>query len=255
METPAPTPAAGGFTTTRWTMVVSARGDGEEARTALAELCGIYWAPVCRFLRGEGRDDDRARELTQEFFARILAGGGLGGADRGQGRFRSYLLGAVKHFLADVRDHERRLKRGGGAMPLSLDAAGPAGEETDSSSAPPGLPVNPPPPDGLFDRQWAVAVMNRALAEVEAEYRAAGRGVQFDACRPWLGGEEDPGGQAQTARRLGLGEGALRVAIHRLRRRFRDQIRREIEQTVSSPDDVDAELRYLVEVLSDDGPA
>lgn len=226
--------------------MLRARGESPEARAALGELCESYWNPVFRFLRREGHPEDQARELTQEFFARLLQRHGFGHVDQLRGRFRSFLLGAVKHFLADVRDHGNRLKRGSGLPPVPLDTVSPS----DSSPGIPPPPSTPGPPDTYFDQQWAVNVMNRALAVVEAEYLKADRVAHFEALRPWLGGDEGPAGQLGVARRLGLSEGALRVAIHRLRRRFREQIRAEVAQTVPEFAEVDDELRYLVEVLS-----
>ena len=232
------------FAATRWTLVLRARGDTSEARAALGELCEAYWEPVFRFLRREGRDEDAARELTQEFFARLLAGRGFTGATPERGRFRSFLLGALKHFLADVRDHSRAAKRGGGVVPEPLSAP------TDTS---PGLDVAQPAasvPDAEFDRQWAYAVMARALATVAAEFAAAERTEQFTVLKPWLVGDTAALSQAEAAHALGLNEGAVKVAIHRLRKRFREVVRAEIAQTVPAAGDVDAELRYLVEVLA-----
>src|SRR3954468_13823854 len=150
MIDPAPSHA---FAPTRWTLVLRARGESVEARGALSELCEAYYQPVFRFLRREGREEDAARELTQEFFARLLAGGGLGAADPRRGRFRSYLLGAVKHFLADQRDREQRQKRGGGVRPESLDAS------TDTSPMLQIADMASAPDDTFFDREWALAAM------------------------------------------------------------------------------------------------
>jgi RNA polymerase sigma-70 factor (ECF subfamily) len=221
-----------------------ARGDSPKARAALGELCEAYWTPVFRFLRGEGRDEDTARELTQEFFARLLQRDGLGTVEPGRGRFRSFLLGAVKHFLADMRDHEQRLKRGGGQ---TLE---PVATETDTS---PGLQIADPsaaPSDTFFDRQWALALMDRALRTVAEEFKSAGKQDQFDALKPWLVGETAALSQADAAHQLSLNEGAVKVAIHRLRKRFREIVRAEIGQTVEGAAQVDEELRYLVEVLA-----
>ena len=233
------------FAPTRWTLVLRARGETPEARAALSELCAAYYQPVFRFLRREGRDDETARELAQEFFARVLQHGELGAADPARGRFRSYLLGAVKHFLADQRKHAGRAKRGGGAVPESLDApameGGPALELHDA-----GATV----PDAWFDRQWALAVMDRALSAVGAEFTSNGKAQQFEQLKPWLIGEAVALSQADVARRLGLNNGVVKVAIHRLRKRFRDVLRAEVTQTLAAGDDVDAELRYLVEALA-----
>jgi RNA polymerase sigma-70 factor (ECF subfamily) len=246
VNTPAPHPPAGFFAPTRWTVIQRARGDSAEARQALGELCEAYWTPVFRFLRGQGRDEDTARELTQEFFARVLARGSLQGAEPGRGRFRSYLLGAVKHFLADCRDHEQRLKRGGGAQIAPLDASGPTGTA-------PALQVPDPaatPDDRLFDHAWALAVMERALISLGSEYARQDRAAHFEALKPWLQGEAPGLSQAEAAARLGMNESALKVAIHRLRKRFREAVRAELAQTVAAETEVDEELGYLVEVLA-----
>ena len=239
------TPIAGAFAPTRWTLVLRARGETPEARLALSELCGAYYQPVFRFLRREGRDEETARELTQEFFVRVLQRGELGAADPARGRFRSYLLGAVKHFLADHRKHEGREKRGGGALPESLDA--PRAEDAPPLDVP---DANTPVPDAWFDREWALTLMDHALSAVENEFEAAGKTEQFDRLKAWLVGETETLSQAEAARQLGLNEGAVKVAIHRLRKRFRELIRAEIAQTVADGTDIDAELRYLVEVLT-----
>ncbi len=233
------------FAPTRWTLVLRARGQTTEARSALSELCEAYYQPVFRFLRREGRDDDAVRELAQEFFAGILQRGELGDADPARGRFRSYLLGAVKHFLADQRKHRLRGKRGGGAVPEPLDA--PAAEDSPALQvADAGAQV----PDTWFDRQWALTVMDRALRAVENEFKSAERMEQFDRLKPWLAGEAGNLSQAEAARQLGLTEGAVKVAIHRLRKRFRECIRAEIAHTVVEGTDVEGELRYFIEVLA-----
>jgi RNA polymerase sigma factor (sigma-70 family) len=247
MTTPSDSSAGTGaaFAPTRWTLVLQARGESPEARAALSELCEACYRPVFRFLRREGRDDDTARELTQEFFTRILQRGGLDGADPARGRFRSYVLGAVKHFLADQRKHERREKRGGGVAPESLDTPapeeGPALQVTDAAAS---------VPDTWFDREWALTLMERALTALEQEFRGAGRTDQFDRLKPWLVGDTDSLSQAEAARALGLNEGAVKVAIHRLRKRFRALIRAEISQTLADGTDLETELRYLIEVLA-----
>ena len=232
------------FAPTRWTLVLRARGGSVEARGALSELCEAYYQPVFRFLRREGREEDAARELTQEFFARLLAGNGIGAADPRRGRFRSYLLGAVKHFLGDQRKQEQRLKRGGGVAPESLDAehgTAPGLQVADHASA---------PDDTVFDREWALAVMDRALQSLAAEFAGADKAEQFTVLKPWLVGDAAALQQAAAATRLGLSESAIKVAIHRLRKRFREVIRAEIAQTIDDAAEVDGELRYLVEVLA-----
>jgi RNA polymerase sigma factor (sigma-70 family) len=242
-----PHSSAAPFAPTRWTLILRARGETSESKAALSELCEAYYQPVLRFLRGEGRDEDSVRELAQEFFARILAGGAFDEADPQRGRFRSYLLGALKHFLADQRKHERRLKRGGGIAPESLDAPAADGGTTTGLDVPDPASV---PRDADFDRQWALAVMDRALTAMQKEFAGSGKSEQFDALKPWLVGETSAISQADAARQLGLNEGAVKVAIHRLRKRFREMVRSEIAQTLRDPGLVDEELRHLVEALS-----
>lgn len=241
-----PHSSAANFAATRWTLILRARGQTPEARAALSELCEAYYQPVLRFLCREGRHDDAARELTQEFFARVLAGSGFDAADPERGRFRSYVLGALKHFLADQRKHEHRLKRGSGVAETSLDAAGPDDDSSPLQIADTALPT----PDALFDREWALAVIGRAMDVLEREFAAGGKADQFNTLKPWLMGEAPSMSQADAARRLGLSEGAVKVGIHRLRKRFRDAVRAEISQTLRDPSLVDEELRHLIAALS-----
>lgn len=233
------------FDATRWTLILRARGKTPEARAALNELCAAYYNPVLRFLCREGRDEDAARDLAQEFFARILSRGAFDEADPERGKFRSYLLGALKHFLADQRKHERRLKRGGGSIPEPLNVSG-----ADDPDALQIADASPPAQEHFFDREWALAVMDRALAVLEAEFTASGKTEQFQSLKPWLMGTDLPVSQAEIARRLGLTEGAVKVHIHRLRKRFREAVRTEIAQTLRDPALVDEELRHLILALS-----
>jgi DNA-directed RNA polymerase specialized sigma24 family protein len=238
------------FIATHWTLVLQARGESAAAKAALSSLCEAYWQPIFHFLRREGRTEDEARELAQEFFARILAGDGLRTADPARGRFRSFLLGALRHFLADARDHRHRLKRGGGLTPESLDAP-PAHSDTTSTTA--GLQVPDPAavvPDEVFDREWAFTIMANALAAVQRELAADGKAAQFDVLKPWLAGDSTGCSSVEAAARLGISEGALKVAIHRLRKRFRELVKSEIARTVTDPSLVANELRYLVDILA-----
>jgi RNA polymerase sigma factor (sigma-70 family) len=241
-STNARAPAAA-FVTTQWTRVLEARGDSPEAKAALSDLCAAYYAPVFAFIRRSASDEDAARDLTQEFFARLLARHGIATVDPQRGRFRSFLLGAVKHFLADMREHSHRLKRGAGEVMESIDPG------TDTS---PGLQLadpNAPSPDREFDRKWALTLLDRALATLAQEHEAAGKADHFEALKPWLGGDTGNISQAEAAAQLGLNEGAVKVAIHRFRRRFREVIKNEIGQTVNDRAQVDLELHYLLEAL------
>lgn len=222
------------------------------ARAALAELCEAYWNPVYRFLRREGRAEDHARELAQAFFARLLASSGVSGADPGRGRFRSYLLGALRHFLADQRDHDQRKKRGAGVAPESLEATIARGTDTDAGT-PLGQTIPDATaltPDAVFDRAWALSVMDRALKGVASEFSGGRKAEQFRILKPWLTGDVPGASQAEAARQLGLTEGAVKVVVHRLRKRFREAVRAEIAQTLPADGNVDGELRYLIDVLT-----
>lgn len=219
------------FHETRWTLVLRASGEGAEAKAALSDLCAAYYAPVVAFLRREGRDEDAAREMAHAFFAGLLAGG-VGAPERERGRFRSYLLGALKHHLSKHRAAAIAEKRGAGAEHVSLAHDTAAGQS---------LPAAPD--DALaFDREWAFTLIARALAALEAEKPA-----HFPTLKPWLDGGADCS-QANAARTLGMSETAVKVAIHRLRTRFRELIRAEVAATVMEPADVAGELRHLIAV-------
>jgi RNA polymerase sigma-70 factor (ECF subfamily) len=218
------------FFTTHWTQVLQARGDSPEARAALSELCDSYYAPVFAFVRHNAVGEDSARELTQEFFRRLLSGKGIAAVDPERGRFRSFLLGAVKHFLADMRDHDRRLKRGEGKTPLPLETS--------------ILDAHTLSPDREFDRKWALTVLERALSTLEKE-----KPDHFDILKEWLTGDNKDLSQAAAARTLGTTEGAVKVAIYRLRRRFRDAVKREISQTLNDPAHVHDELAALIDAM------
>lgn len=227
------TTADAAFHETRWTLVLRARGQGAEARAALSDLCAAYYAPVVAFLKNDGRGEDAAREMAHAFFESVLARG-VGTPERERGRFRSYLLGALKHFLSKHRAAALAEKRGGGAEHIPLT--------TDTSA---GLPLPAGPDDALaFDREWAFTVIARALAALEAEKPA-----HFTTLKPWLDGGAD-GSQAAAACALGMSETAVKVAIHRLRVRFREFIRVEVAATVSDAAETGGELRHLIAIAS-----
>jgi RNA polymerase sigma-70 factor (ECF subfamily) len=232
------------FLTTRWTQVLAAQGDSTRAGSALADLCMAYYAPVQAYITRTAHDLGDARDLTQEFFARLLAGRVITGADRERGRFRSYLLGAVKHFLADTRDRHNAARRGAQHEHV------PLGPGTDTS---PAIDVAEPEsrtPDAAFDRQWGLAVLELALKALAAEHAQQRKADQFEQLKPWLTGDACGASQSEAASRLSMSEGALKVAIHRLRKRFRDFVKAEIAQTVASEEEARDELRYLIEVVS-----
>ena len=232
------------FLTTHWTRVLAARGQGLEAEQALSDLCAAYYTPVLTFLRQSGHDPDSVQDLAHAFFARLLERSGLDGVDPQRGRFRTYLLGAVKHFVANERARNLREKRGGDAAHQPI---------LSSSESAPGLDIPDDrvlPPDRVFDREWAVHLLDRSLRSLASECDREGSREQFDLLKPWLTGARTDVSQAAAARRLGMSEGALRVAIHRLRRRFRDRVKAEIALTVSESGEVEEELRHLITVLT-----
>lgn len=234
-------PGPDDFAATRWTLVEAARGDDTRAREALGELCTAYYAPVVAFLRRDGRSDDEARELAHGFFARVLEGGHFDAAERSRGKFRSYLLGALKHHLQHERRRQGAARRGGGIEHVALLPP------TDTSA---GFEVADPRDgafDREFDRQWAHAVLERAMSLLESEFGRVGKRAQFEALRPWLGGEAAGESQAGLAVRLGMSAGAVKVAIHRLRQRFRELVKEEIAQTVGGGEaEVKEELNHLL---------
>ncbi|NQV25750.1 MAG: sigma-70 family RNA polymerase sigma factor [Rhodopirellula sp.] len=242
------------FQTTHWTQVVAARGDSPEAREALRSLCETYYSPVelfvQRYITTTGANaNDEARDLTHEFFAKLLEGLSLNHADRNRGRFRSYLLGAVKHFLADYRDQEQALKRGGGQRIQSLsgssDSASGASPESEFDVAgPDGFP-----PDAYFDRQWAVTVVEQAIETLRAEAESNGELAKFEVLQCWLVTPSSHDTAIDAARTLNLSDGAFKVAVHRLRKRFRQVVVARITTTVDDPMEVQDELNYLISAM------
>jgi RNA polymerase sigma-70 factor (ECF subfamily) len=189
------------FLTTHWTRVVAARGDSPEAKQALSDLCALNYAPVLRFLRASGLSADDARELAHEFFANVLEHRSLDGSDPARGRFRSYLLGALKHFVANRRVHGSRLRRGAGSESVPLETAA----DTKHGSVPMALRAEAS--DTTFDREWALAVIERSMACIEEESVAAGTGKVFQSLKPWLSTSAAPPPQADVAVQLGMSEG------------------------------------------------
>lgn len=243
-QTPPASHGAPVFHTTRWTMVLRAQGSAPEARAALSDLCEAYWKPVYRFLKREGRSEEESEELTQTFFEKVLKRSSIAKADPDKGRFRSYLLGALKHFLANHRRDANREKRGGGAVIESIDTGG--------SETSPGLQVADPAAiagDAWFDRHWALAVMERGLDSMRESFEQSGKTDQLDVLRPWLMGDPEGFTQADAAEQLGMTREAVKVAVHRLRQKFGEAIRREIADTVDTEEEIRDELRYLIEAL------
>ena len=234
------------FLTTQWTRVLQARGDSEDARTALSDLCEAYYNPVLTFIRAQSREDDRSRDLTQEFFARFLKKDGFAKLDPARGRFRSYLLAAVKHFLADMHDRDQAAKRNPGLPLQSLNY------DTTSTTAELQIPdPNSPSPELEYDRKWAITILDRALTQLAEEHKAEDKQQLFETLKPWLTGDADHLPQRDAAAALGMNESTFKVAIHRLRRRFRDHVKTQIAATLPEPDHalVSDELSYLVSIL------
>lgn len=239
------------FRTTHWTRVLAARGESPEAREALRDLCAAYYAPVHAFIRQWRHGADDARDLTHEFFARLLAGHALDQLDCGRGRFRSYLLGAVKHFLSDAHDRQRAAKRGGGMSPISLDSASPTETHLENSNAD-WEPADASgfPPDAFFDRQWALNLLERVLVTLANEHKQAGKTREFEILKPYLTGDVAAASPSDAAAALGVSAGAAKVTIHRLRERFRQLVRTEITATVADAKDLRSEMDYLIQALA-----
>ncbi len=224
---------------------MAARGDSTASRDALAELCEHYYEPVLAYLERSGEDRrGEARDLAHDFFADLLEGHRLDRLDREKGRFRSYLLGALKHFLSHQRARQATEKRGGKASSFSLNETGIEIREGAALEDARALP-----PDSWFDRQWAVTLLDRALANLEAECESEGKGEQFRLLSPWLTGEAEHGDQGELAEKLSLPAGTLKSLIHRMRRRFRAAVKSEVERTLSDRDDLDAEMSALFAAL------
>jgi len=230
------------FATTRWSVVLAAGGgESVQARDAMGRLCQIYWYPLYAFARRRGYSGADAQDLAQEFFAELISKKRLAGVER-VSRFRAYLLTAFKHFLAKEYEYAQAQKRGGGVLAVALDAG-----DADRRYA--VEPVCDRTPESLFERQWALALLEQALARVESDYHAAGKQALFDALKPGLTSGAGLA-HAEIAAQLNVTEGAIKVAAHRLRQRYRDELRAEIAETVSNADEVEDELRCLMLALS-----
>ncbi len=232
------------FVTTHWSVVLAARrSDTTRAQAALARLCQAYWYPLYAYVRRRGHSPPDAQDLTQEFFARLLEQNWLAQADRERGRFRSFLLAAMSHFLANEWDKARAQKRGGAAqfVPLQLGTA-----ETRYGQE----PADPLTPEQLYERRWALALLDEVLNALRKEYAAAGTAELFDALKPCLVGDRQAQPYAALAAQLSMTEGAVKVAVHRLRQRYRQLLREEITNTVASPEEASEEMHHLFTVLA-----
>jgi RNA polymerase sigma factor (sigma-70 family) len=232
------------FATTHWSLILRAAApDRPEAAAALATLCGAYWYPLYAFVRRRGHPSHDAQDLTQEFFARLLERNFLAGVSHERGRFRSFLLGAMKNFLANEWDKARAQKRGGDRTMIPIDAGTAEQrygcEPADTASA-----------DKIYERRWVLTLLDQVLHTLRAEYATAGKAVLFDELKPSLTGDPDALPYAELGARVGLTEGAVKVAVHRLRYRYRRLLRETVAATLAVPDEVDDELRHLFNVLA-----
>jgi RNA polymerase sigma-70 factor (ECF subfamily) len=233
-------PGAREFHTTRWSVVLAARhGSEAAARDALATLCRDYWYPLYAFVRMRGYSAHDAQDLTQAFFADLLVRGSAP-ADPARGRFRSYLLGALKHFLANDWHRARAQKRGGGETVMEWDAL-------DAESRYALEPLDQTDAEAVYDRKWATELLGRAMARLRVEFAAKGKAETFEMLKGCLSGGAEP--REELAAQLGMSEGALKVAVHRLRQRYREVLREEVAQTVDEAAEIDEEMRHLARVL------
>jgi len=232
-----------GFVTTQWSLVVAAGNDNTSvARDALAALYGVYWYPLYAYVRRRGRTADDARDVVQAFFLSLLERRDFSRLARERGRFRAFLLASMKHYLANDFGRRQALKRGGGATPcaLSLDGA----EDRYARE-----PADPMTPEMLYERRWALTVIDQVLLTIRTEWCDQGRERVFEELRDCLLGTRARGGYAETAARLAMSEGAVKTAVHRLRRRFQTELQKRVAETLSEPDDSDDEIRSLIRAL------
>jgi RNA polymerase sigma factor (sigma-70 family) len=229
----------GHFRTTHWSLVLAAGAEATtSSRRALETLCGLYWYPLYAFVRRRGCDVEEARDLTQGFFTRLIEKNVVRTADPGRGKFRSYLLGTLKHYLANEWDRARALKRGGGRAVLSID--------TDSAESRfRHEPADEMTPQKLFERQWALTLLDAVLKRLREEFAQKGREHVFERLKVYLSGETGGVGYDQVASELDMTKTAVKVTVHRLRRRYQQLLRDEIAQTVASEEEVEEEIQYL----------
>lgn len=232
------------FETTHWSLVLAAgRGESSQARQALAALCEIYWYPLYAYVRRQNYNVDDAQDLTQAFFARLIEKQDVQDARCERGRFRSFLLASMKHFLLNEARHRRALRRGGGETPLPLEVETAEGRYLRE-------PPDTATPEAVFDRRWALTVLDRALGRLRRHAVDAGKTAEFDALKACLTGDIPHGSYRTLGEALGLSEGAVKVAVHRLRRRFQRALRAEISETVLTGADVEEEIQYLFRALT-----
>jgi RNA polymerase sigma factor (sigma-70 family) len=231
------------FQTTRWSLIVRARGEGAVARVALEALCRAYWFPLYAFARRNGASRHDAEDLTQAFFSHVLASDFIARAEPEKGRFRSFLLASLRNFMAKEHVRESAQKRGGGVRPVDFDEN--AAEERLGLTSGRGELS----PSDQFERDWALALLEQALDHLGAEQRAMGKADSFGRLRPLLRAGPERGDYEALSNELGVSKGTLTVTVHRLQQRYRELVRAEILQTLACPDDLDDELRYLLSIL------
>ena len=233
----------GWFSTTHWSVVLEAGNEhSPKAADALEKLCRTYWKPLHSYVRWQGYTADEAQDLTQSFFAHLLEKNHFNTVHPRKGKFRSFLLTALNHFLINHREKANAAKRGGGQRPISLDDD--SADDRCDVKADSGLS-----PDKAFERQWALAVLDQAFAQLKAEFIAAGKLAIFNELKGFLSADAQSGEYADIAARLNLSAAAVPVAVHRLRQRYREVVRDEIAHTVTNPQEIDEEMRYLLAVI------
>jgi len=231
------------FSTTQWSRVRTARdGSDSDARRALEELCQTYWYPLYAFVRRQGYDAAAAEDLTQAYFAELVEKDFLKSVESSAGRFRSFLIASVRHFLSNQRERDQALKRGGGARTISLETANAEALFKDE-------PAECLDPEQVFERRWALIVIGRAMERLQHAAHKAGTEAQLECLRPYLTGEATRAPYSEVAAELGMTVGAVKGAVHRLRKRFGQLLRAEIAETVSDPAEVDDEIRHLLTVI------
>jgi DNA-directed RNA polymerase specialized sigma24 family protein len=231
------------FPVTHWTDIVAARREGSASATeALNRLCSTYWYPIYAYIRRKGHSDADAKDIAQAFFFHVLERNLLGAADRTKGKFRSFLLGSLNYFLANLKDFEQAKKRGGGATFISLDEK--IGEERYALE-----PVDDLSPEKLFERRWALDLHEQAVLQLREDYSRQGKEQLFGQLKPFLSDQTDSGDYATVARTLNMTPGAVTTAVNRLRGRYGEFINSEIARTVSTPEEIPSERRYICEVL------
>jgi RNA polymerase sigma factor (sigma-70 family) len=233
-------PAA--FATTHWSVVLEAQGESPAAQEALEKLCRTYWRPIYAFLRRQGVSPEEAEDITQGFFAQLLERRKFSAVRKEKGRLRSFLLGALKYFLADEQRRAMAIKRGSGLRPIPLEELH-AGERIDVE------PADPVTAEMIYERRWALTVLEQVLGRLKDEYREAGNAALFDSLKQLLPDEPGSPSQAEIAAQLGMTENALRQAFYRFRQRYQSLLREEIAHTVATPGDIEDELRHLIAVL------